>query len=212
MEKKGGTRTKAKKNTKSLKKPSSHITLKLKKGENRARALKNAITAHDIEEAHVRLLNFFEKFFKKIMENTSLNSTTKDKVTNKLNPDILTKINETSSDVYDNLSSSSKMNENNNSIDVIEIYYNILHDLREMNNKKNISSNMHSNVSMVQSIMAEDLIERFNLENKKLTKTNNTLDGLTGMFGMLNVGKNTKIGKNTNVDDLINVLKKLGIE
>ena len=161
MEKKGGTRSIKK--IKSRKLLGKKLKFKYFKNtaKNRAKAIGNALKAHEIEESYMRFLKLFEKLFKLIMNDTRLNKI-KDKISNKLDPNILTKIKNVSSDIYDSLSISSKMNENN-SMNIIDLYYKILHDLRIMNDDDRLNQSMRSNVSMVQSLIADDLIERFNL-------------------------------------------------
>jgi hypothetical protein len=143
------------------------------------------------------------------MNDTRLNKI-KDKISNKLDPNILTKIKNVSSDIYDSLSISSKMNENN-SMNIIDLYYKILHDLRIMNDDDRLNQSMRSNVSMVQSLIADDLIERFNLEKKNVRNNNNGLGGITKKIGNLMLEKNKNNVGNTNkrVDALEEMLEKL---
>jgi hypothetical protein len=123
----------------------------------------------------------------------------------KLSPDIYNKI----KDEIEVNNNNNKMNTNNNnkknvSSDIIELYAKVLEALNDLNDKTyyNYNAELDNNLSIVSSILSNELITEF-LEVKKNTKS--VEDELVDMFKGFNIKKNSSSMEN----DISKILSNL---
>jgi hypothetical protein len=202
MDKKGGSRTKTLKK-KSLNK--NRIFALTKK-----RIFKNLIkkkNANNIEKAYRKVLNVFKKYFKSILRNEPQGDEKFGEfvveIENKLNDNILNEIKVHHEEVYNVLDKSTI-----NSDGTIELYVNLINNLDEKEHQNGINVELRTNITRVQTMIADDLIERFTqkqkVNNMVLENGNNGLNGLTSMIKRLNVKEDSSM------DDLMSAMKGLG--
>jgi len=202
MDKKGGSRTKTLKK-KSLNKNRIFALTKKRIFKN----LSKKKNPKNIEKGYRKVLNVFKKYFESVIRNEPQGD---DKfgefvaeIENKLNENILIEIQNEYHDVYNVLDDKTI-----NSHDTIELYVNLINNLDEKEHKNNINGELRTNITIVQTMIADDLIERFTKKqranNMAVENANNGLGGLTSMIKKLNV-KN-----DSSMDDLMSAMKGLG--
>ena len=200
MDKKGGSRTKTlKKKYKTLTKR-NFFKIKVPK-------LSKKKNANNIEKGYRKVLNVFKNYFILIIENEQEGDEKFGEfvaeIENKLNnKKILNEIQNEYHDVYNVLDKSTI-----DSDGTIELYVNLINNL-DKKEHANINGNLRTNITIVQTMIAEYLIERFTkkqkVNNMVLENANNGLGGLTSMIKKLNV-KN-----DSSMDDLMSAMKGLG--
>lgn len=236
MEKKGGTRSKNKKNTKPRK--TKGMTFKHQKNMTlNPSNLKNIVkNAKFLKGASIILiLDNFERIFNSIIEineglfekgrKTGNYSIIRDEMVklNKiidnsskiLDTDILNTIKDKSIEVYNILKKDSAMNENtsneNDQLDIIVLYAKILKDLRTTRENLSVDDALAYKILNIQKMIAEDLIHNIKPLKKRI-KANESNDpdinALTNMFK-----RKTTMNKKSslNVDDLTEALNRLGV-
>lgn len=124
----------------------------------------------------------------------------KDEINDKLDDDILNKIKNKSTAVYELLEDNSRMN-----LETIELYTVILKKLRMMRSDKSLSKSLSNDLEDVQKVIANDLNEEFE-PLKRESKANNGLNGLAGMF------KSLKVKEDSSIDDLMDAFKSFRVE
>lgn len=177
----------------------------MKKGMKKYFAAKNQIDIEDLE----RVLTYFKLFFKAIIDidEKDFNSLKrgkydmkKDKVLDKLDnierkDPILRRIKNISPEIYTMLGYSST---NIPYLELVDTYYSILIKLETIVNEEEPLS---SNASIIQSLMAEDLVYTF---IKKKKNMNSIDDNLLDMFRGMSV--------KSDLDDLQTMFKSMRVE
>jgi len=203
MEKKGGS-----KYTSSILSKSKTFKKKIKRKNTFKIRLPNASkkkNPKNIEKEYRKVLNVFKKYFKSVIKNEKEGDEKFAEfvieIENKLNKNILNKIKDEYNDVYNVLDETTI-----NSDDTIQLYVNLINNLDNKENENSVNGNLRTNITIVQTMIADDLIERFitKTNNMVLENDNNGLSGLTSMIKRLNVKEDSSM------DELMSAMKKLG--
>ena len=179
----------------------------MKKSFKKYLSTKNQIDFGDLEE----ILRHFKLFFKAVIDidDKDFNSfkrekydMKKDKILDKIDDierkdPILRRIRNTSPEIYTILGYSST---NIPYLELIDVYYNILNKLEDIVDK---DESLSSNATVVQSLMAEDLVHSF-IKKKNSKNLTSIDDDLLDMFRGMSV--------KSDLDELQNMFKSMKVE
>ena len=179
----------------------------MKKSFKKYLSTKNQIDFGDLEE----ILTHFKLFFKAVIDidDKDFNSfkrekydMKKDKILDKIDDierkdPILRRIRNTSPEIYTILGYSST---NIPYLELIDVYYNILNKLEDIVDK---DESLSSNATVVQSLMAEDLVHSF-IKKKNSKNLTSIDDDLLDMFRGMSV--------KSDLDELQNMFKSMKVE